>query len=436
MHRNMVMPQQKSKRSGSGPFWAVLLSTLAALKSSANGFGLPDQDAFATARGEAFTATADNPSAIYYNPAGITQLTGDNLRGGLDGIYLDPSYRPSTGSPNQGRTYYVKNNLAAVPEFFYTHTLKEIPLSFGLGVYAPYGGSISWPQNTGFSVVATKGSLLDFRFNPVVAYKVLPSLSIAAGVMVDYMKLNLEQDLLAYPTRFANLFEFTGEGWTAGYNLGLLWQPSEKISIGATFRSQTGVRFSGHTEFEAQPLPGLSSPGNRLAYGDMTFPMTAVIGISYRPSPRWNLETDANYTDWSSVGTMNIHQRSPPRPFDATLPVVLGWRPSWMVGFGATRYFDHGWHLSGGYAFNENSVPDAHYTPLAVDMDRHFLSVGVGHTGKTLDFDVTYQFGYGPDHTVTGSQPSSKPASFANQNADGVYNFISHAVLVSAGLRF
>ena len=57
----------------------MLISGVSAWKASANGFGLPDQDAFATARGEAFVATADNPSAIYYNPAGITQLAGQQF---------------------------------------------------------------------------------------------------------------------------------------------------------------------------------------------------------------------------------------------------------------------------------------------------------------------------------------------------------------------
>jgi long-chain fatty acid transport protein len=54
-----------------------------ALTLLATGIRLPDQDAFATARGEAFVATADNPSAIYYNPAGLTQLEGQDLRGGV-----------------------------------------------------------------------------------------------------------------------------------------------------------------------------------------------------------------------------------------------------------------------------------------------------------------------------------------------------------------
>ena len=78
-----------------------------------------------------------------------------------------------------------------------------------------------------------------------------------------------------------------------------------------------------------------------------------------------------------------------------------------MYEFGVTRYFDNGWHVSAGYVFNENSVPDDYYSPLAADLDRHFFSVGAGYRGKRFDFDLAYQFGYGPAHTVTGSTPSS-----------------------------
>src|SRR5450756_2736794 len=97
-----------------------LLAVVCPSMAFALGFRLPDLDAFATARGEAFAATADNPSAIYYNPAGVTQLTGDNFRGGLDGIYLDPTFSPPPGAPNHGRTYHLQNNFAAVPQLFYT----------------------------------------------------------------------------------------------------------------------------------------------------------------------------------------------------------------------------------------------------------------------------------------------------------------------------
>ena len=68
-------------------------AALAPLSALALGIRIPDQDAAATARGEAFAATADNPSAIYYNPAGITQLDGQNIRLGFYGMDLGSHFK-------------------------------------------------------------------------------------------------------------------------------------------------------------------------------------------------------------------------------------------------------------------------------------------------------------------------------------------------------
>ena len=332
---------------------AVLISGVSAWKVSANGFGLPDQDAFATARGEAFVATADNASAIYYNPAGIAQLTNSNFRGGVYGIYLQPSYRPPNTAANAGHTYYSSDNFAAIPQFFYTYKCTGAPFSFGLGVYAPYGGKTSWPQDTGFNTVATGGSLQYLTINPVVALKILPSLSVGGGVMVNYAKISMSQGILPHPSHSTNYYKFICDVWSVGYNAGILWQPHEKISFGATFRSSTSMKFQGNTDFELQPHP-YPAPAHRNAEADFTFPLTTVFGVSYRPTPKWNLEIDANYTDWRSFGTTTIEQSSPPvnHPFQQNIPVHLDWQESWMYEFGVTRYFDNGWHVSGGYVFN------------------------------------------------------------------------------------
>ncbi|MGA2242367.1 MAG: outer membrane protein transport protein [Verrucomicrobiota bacterium] len=408
-----------------------MISGVWALKASANGLRLPDQDAFATARGEAFVATADNPSAIYYNPAGITQLGGNNLRGGLYGIYLDQKYSPPDGVDNSGQTYHNSDNLAAVPQVFYTYVPEDFPLSFGLGVYAPYGGKTSWPQDTGFRAVALNGKLTYVTINPVMAWRILPSLSIAAGPMVNYVDMYLEQGMQGNVSP-PNYFRFTGNGWSVGYNLGALWQPIEKISLGATFRSPAKVTLDGQTEVQLRP-PSAQSP----AQMDLTFPLNAALGISYRPTPKWNIEFDADYTDWSSFGSTTIYQANPPRAAPhPDNPVTFDWQPSWIYEFGVTRYFNGGWHASAGVVYNENSVPNAFYTPLVADMDRFFFSAGAGYLGKHFNFDIAYQFGYGPTHTVTGSQPPSAPGGPAGQNADGKYDFISHAVMVSVGWRF
>src|ERR1700691_3429787 len=66
----------------------VLLAAAFTAHSFALGIRIADQSAEATARGDAFAATADDPSAIYYNPAGITQLDGTRVLLGAYAISL------------------------------------------------------------------------------------------------------------------------------------------------------------------------------------------------------------------------------------------------------------------------------------------------------------------------------------------------------------
>ncbi len=404
---------------------------LAPIAVLANGMRLASQDGFATGRGEAFVATADNPSAIYYNPAGIGQLEGFDIRAGIYGIYLDPTFTPPP--PRNTNTYHIDKQFAAVPQFFAAYTPPDQLLSFGLGIYAPYGLGGSWPQDTGFRAVAISGSLTYLRINPAVALKVAPNLFVGAGLEVDYGSIELEQGLLRTERPFANVFKFSGNAWAPGYNLGALWQPHEKVSLGLTFRSATSLDIQGHTEIQQQPIIARTE---RTAQAGFDFPLEAALGLSFRPTPKWNLEFNADFTGWSSFDTVTIDQQAPPFPIRQNVPVTLKWQDSWMYSFGVTRYFEKGWHVSAGYTFNENSVPDAYYTPLAADLDRHFFAVGAGFRGKRYNFDIAYQFGYGPDRTVIGSTPSSTPGRFVGQNADGTYDFLSHAVIVSVGLHY
>jgi len=139
------------------------------------GIRLPDQDAVATARGEAFVATADNPSAIYYNPAGIAFLTGQNARIGIYAIDLWDTF---SGSGVHKET---KSDLQAVPHIYYTYTPEKCPVSAGFGIYAPYGLGLEWPDNTPFRNLAKEGRIQYLTFNPVVAWKIHDTLSISAG---------------------------------------------------------------------------------------------------------------------------------------------------------------------------------------------------------------------------------------------------------------
>lgn len=134
---------------------------------------------------------------------------------------------------------------------------------------------------------------------------------------------------------------------------------------------------------------------------------------------------------------MTIRQTpAPPFPVRQNIPVNLHWEGSWLWSAGVTRYFRNGWHASAGYAFNQNSVPDRFYTPLAADLDRHFFTVGTGWRNDRWRVDAALQVGYGPKHTVRGSLPSSQPGLFSGQNADGDYRFSSVAAFLSLGRQF
>ena len=418
------------------PMWSCLgLLTLVIFANStatllADGFRLPDQDAFATARGEAFAATADNASAIYYNPAGISQLKGGNFRGGIYGIYLPVTYK----SPS-GRSFDNEKDLQAVPQLFLTYTPNESRLSYGLGIYAPFGLGFRWPQDTGFRTLAIESQLTYLSINPVVAWRILPNLSVGGGLTVNYAKADIRSGLV-WPDQPNDQFRFKGDGWDVGYNFGALWRVHEKVSIGVSFRSSTRVNLEGHTEYynnvALPPVPAFSNQRVR-AGTDVSFPLNAVFGVSYRPTPKWNFEFDADYTDWSTLNTVTIKQAT---GFASLLPkdisAALNWQPAWYYKFGGTRYFDNGWSVSAGYIYSENAMPDAHYTPLIADSARHWLSIGTGFKRRRFDFDIAYQFGFGDGtRTISGSAPSA-----TGQTADGRCEYISHAVLVTVGFRF
>jgi long-chain fatty acid transport protein len=207
------------------------------------------------------------------------------------------------------------------------------------------------------------------------------------------------------------------------------------VTLGGSFRSSTTITLEGQTTW-ADPPWLRPNPTIRTAKVDFEFPMTFVAGISYRPTPKWNLEFDADYTDWSSIGTLTFRQSDRVPGYSPTNQTyVLNWEPSWMYEFGVTRYFGDTWRISAGYVFNQNSVPDAHFTPLVPDMDRHFFSVGAGFKWKAFNLDLAYQYGYGPSRKVMNSIPPLS-GQIAGQSADGTYKFSSHAISLSAGVHY
>ena len=393
----------------------LLLCHLLPVFVQAEGIRMNDQDAAATARGNAFTATADNPSAIYYNPAGITQLRRPQFRVGTYGL----TYRVEHQSPS-GVESDSKRGYAVSPNVYLTYPLADYPLSVGLGIYTPFGLSMKWPETTGFRSVALDGNIQYLTVQPVVAWQAVKTLSIGIGPTFNYARTDLKQGLSPFAGN--DWFRFKGDAFAAGFSLGVRWQPVEKHAFGFTYRSATTVDYSGHTD-TVSIASGLALRQD--AKAKFECPQQVTLGWSYRPTPDWNLEVDANWTDWSSFSSVPIRQAI------AVSPLTLNWRSSWYFAGGVTRKFGDGWHASAGYIFSQNSVPDAHFTPLVPDTDRHAFSIGLGRETAKWTWDVAYQLTRGTERTVSGSAVTS-----AGQSADGRYDWWSNALSVSVGRKF
>lgn len=431
------------------PAHSILLAGVLAIPSSALALGIriADQDARATARGNAFAATADNPSAIYYNPAGITQLyqrvakpsslslgsvknpvevdstewdSGVRTRMGLYGITLENRVSPASGAPD----FDIKRDFQVAPNFYGTWKVPNAPVVFGLGVYAPYGFGIEYPEDSPLRSLAISGSIQYISINPVVAWQATDTLSIAAGATFNYAKADLKRGILAPH----DMFQFDGEGWSVGWTAGVLWKPHAKHSFGVTYRSQTDINFEGdaHTAVNSQtfatPFGPFKTPEidtTESASAGIKFPQHVIVGYSFRPTEKWNFEVNVDWTDWDNLNNVYLRKESG----DVALP--FNWQSSLFYEFGASYRFDNGLVASLGYIYSENSVPNESFNPVVPDSNRHIFSAGVGGQWEQWGFDLAYQYAHGPSRTV--SQGTA---------ADGTYEFDSHAISLSVGYNF
>ena len=387
-------------------------------KLNAVGFRLPNQDPEAIARGNAFAATADDPSAIYYNPAGITQLEGQNFRAGIYAVSAGIKY----SSPNGSAT--ANSDFQPVPQVYYADSLTNVPVSFGLGIYAPYGLSLDWGNNAPFNTIGESGKVLYLCFNPVVAWRVTKTLSIGGGPTINYSQATFDQAIPVVPFVFPSggQSKVTGDGVTAGFNVGVLWQPDTKWSFGVNYRSATTIDYKG----TATQTGSAFVPSSTSSSAGIRYPQYVVGGISFRPTSDWNLEFDLDWTDWHDVKQINVNNT----PLGNQV-ILLNYRSSFMYEFGVTRQLGHGWFASVGYFYSENSSPDANFNPLIPDVDLQLGGIGFGHHGKRWDWSAAYQFGYNGGRTVSGSAPSP-----SGQTADGTYKTFNNAVNFALTLKF
>ena len=392
----------------------LLLLTLVTPRAHALGIRLFPQEPEAVSRANAFAATADNASAIYYNPAGITQLKGQSALFGTYGIVYDVNYNGSHGASAS-----TPDRAEFTGQFYYTLSLKDLPLTFGLGVYEPYGLKSEWSDKGPFRTIATTNSLIYVTINPVLAWKINDTLSVAAGLRVEPAHLDLRRGILVP----GDQFKYSGDGTAIGFNAGILWQPHRMHSFGVNYFSRTSVDFDGDVNITSKTpffFPSSSDSGKL----SLNFPQHVVFGYSFRPTEDWNFEFNLDWTDWKQVTTTTLNSNS------GSQTVPFNWTSGFTYEFGVKRRLSEHMSLSAGYLYAQNSVPNKTYNPAVPDMNLNVFSVGSVYEWSRWRLALTYQFGYGT-RDVSGS-----PTSLIGQSADGHYRWVSNALMLGAGVKF
>jgi long-chain fatty acid transport protein len=320
-----------------------------------------------------------------------------------------------------GNTADTEFEVLPVPHIHYTRTGTNFPVSIGLGIYAPFGLGVEWPEDSGFRSLAIESRLQYMTVNPVVAWRVHPTLSLAIGPTINYSEIQLKRGLASA----TDDFKFKGDDYGFGFNAGLLWQPHRQWSFGVNYRSATTLDYEGHTSYN----PGVALPKTRTS-ARVEFPQIVSGGVSFRPTTNWNFEVNVDWTDWDTLDTVVLKGTS--AIFGVDLPLALNWHHSWFYEIGATRYLGNGWFVSAGYFFSSDTASERNFTPAIPDTDLHVGSLGVGRAGERWRWALAAQLITGPAREIENSEPNP----FTGETADGSYQLFVPTISFSLGYRF
>jgi len=363
----------------------VLLPALA----WANGFALFEHGARGVSMGGAFAAVADDPSAGYYNPAGLAFLEGTKATAGVFLITSSSKFRGDNPFPGAGYKTEQEDQVFYPPHFHYSAPLAG-NFRWGLSMMSPFGLGTWWPDNYAGRFISKRIDLKVFDVNPHVSWKLADNFAVGVGFDYFLVQVDLTKSIGVinpYTQRVAEVGQvhMYNEGFAGdwGYNLGLLWKVGGGFSIGAAYRSRVLVEINdarasfvqfatGNADFDQLVRGLIPFDKNPKGTTRINFPAEARLGIAWQ-GEKTIVSADAVHMGWDSFSELPLTI--------VGYPALSSVRPeqfhdAWTYRVGLERKLSDSFALQLGYLRDQSPMPTHIVSPLLPDADRNGYSVG------------------------------------------------------------
>ncbi|MFA5286784.1 MAG: outer membrane protein transport protein [Candidatus Omnitrophota bacterium] len=370
-----------------------------AFAAGSGAFRIELVDAASMGKGAAVVAQADNPAAIYYNPAGMTQLDG-KLNVSLGASVFQPftTYKDDSGNETD-----MRRQVFTIPNFLAVSNFGLEKFAFGIGETSNWGTGTYWAEDSFSKYVATKSEISSNTTMLTAAYKINENLSL--GVAADWVMLktnsNKKLDQSTLGGSYDGNSQLKGKDNNAwGYRLSALYKLNKNHSFGFMYRSPIEVKYKGKLYLDdlSGYYAGVFGGGSYETdvTSKMTLPQSILLGYCFKPDDKWRFEFDTEWMDWASIKEQKIDYTS---ESDATRlyilntgnPTAKNWHSVFSYALGAEYKVNDIWKLRAGYYFHKTPIAQANFETSLPDATSNSITIG---TGINLNKNITLDFAY------------------------------------------
>ncbi|HSO84835.1 OmpP1/FadL family transporter [Thiocapsa sp.] len=405
------MPIIDPRRRGRFPSAALLLAAtyLANLTSNAwaGGIYVPMKGAAATGSANVGLASAARDgSTLFYNPAGMTRLGSTFVEIGVDAINADiavdnrGSQARTLGSAGQdvidAGARGQGEGWIPVPNLFLGTPIMDGRIWLGLAVTSPFGLELDYGPEWFGRYDSYDNSIKTLDIAPTLAYRINDAWSIGGGIDVQYADAELISALPdplnpGGPTPGSDgRSRLTGDGWETGFNIGLLYQPSEQTRVGLHYRSGMHHTLKGSAEVSGLRGPLAAANGRSNTRTGLDLPDILTLSLTQAVTPHLTLAGEVQWFGWDAFDEVRVRfaNGSP----DLVRP--QGFEDTYTVGLSAEYALDSHWTLRGGIQYDESPTTDILRNTSIPDSDLLWLGVGATYSvSEQLRLDVGYAYG-------------------------------------------